>query len=74
MKNEHIVKQPNALLTFIGEQDAEAFAAAILAVCEKWTDEETDGSRELSLRSETFYETGSLTSCIVLGYKKEMDK
>ena len=56
--------QPNALLTFIGEQDIEFFCAAIRGVADLGS-EESGGSRELSLRAEG--------DRIVVGYKKEMD-
>lgn len=41
-------KQPNALLTFAGEQDVEFFAAAMEAVADK-ASQESGGSRELSI-------------------------
>ena len=66
MKNENQdkVKQPNALLTFAGEQDAEALATAILAVVDKWNDE-NGGSREISVRAHN--------DRVIIGFKKEMD-
>ena len=58
------VTQPNALLTFAGEQDVEAFATAIIAVADKWK-EESGGSREISVRAHN--------DRLVVGFKKEMD-
>ena len=58
------VAQPNALLTFTGEQDVEFFRAALKGVADLGSDE-SGGSRELSLRAEG--------DRIVVGYKKEMD-
>lgn len=57
-------KQPNALLTFAGEQDCNAFSVVCLAIAED-NKNETGGSRELSVRAEG--------DRIVIGYKKEMD-
>ena len=56
--------QPNALLTFAGEQDIEFFRAALEGVAGLGA-EESGGSRELSVRAEN--------GRIVVGYKKEMD-
>lgn len=55
--------QVNALLTFAGEQDADFFGVVCKAVCE-FSQDETGGSRELSIRAED--------NRIVIGYKKEM--
>lgn len=57
-------KQPNALLTFAGEQDCTAFSVICRAMEEAWQNE-SGGSRELSVRAEG--------DRIVIGYKKEMD-
>lgn len=57
-------KQPNALLTFAGEQDCNAFSIVCRALTED-NEDETGGSRELSIRAEG--------DRIVIGYKKEMD-
>ena len=56
-------KQPNALLTFVGEQDVDFFGVVCRSVCE-YSMDETGGSRELSVRAEG--------DRIVLGYKKEL--
>lgn len=56
-------KQPNALLTFAGEQDLCAFGVVCKAMDDEWR-EESGGSRELSLRA--------VGDRIVIGYKKEM--
>lgn len=58
------VEHPNALLTFVGEQDIEFFCAAVRGVADLGT-EESGGSRELSLRAEG--------NRIIVGYKKEMN-
>ena len=55
--------QPNALLTFAGEQDVDFFSAAMKGVSELSL-EESGGSRELSIRAEGGH--------IVVGYKKEL--
>lgn len=62
--SEKVKKQPNALLTFVGEQDTEFFATVLCAVSDKASDE-AGGSRELSVRAEG--------ERIVIGYKKELD-
>ena len=59
-----VKKQPNALLTFIGEQDLEFFGVVCKSVSE-FSQDETGGSRELSVRAEG--------DRIVIGYKKEMN-
>lgn len=69
MKNtevkEILVKaQPNALLTFAGEQDATAFGVVCEALEDHWQ-EESGGSRELSVRA--------VGDRIVIGYKKELN-
>lgn len=56
-------KQPNALLTFCGEQDATAFSVVCRAMEDLWM-EDTGGSRELSVRAENGH--------IIIGYKKEL--
>lgn len=56
-------KQPNALLTFTGEQDAFAFSVVCKALEEEWQ-EESGGSRELSVRAENGH--------IIIGYKKDL--
>ena len=56
-------KQPNALLTFVGEQDATAFSVVCAALEDRWQ-EESGGSRELSVRAEG--------DRIIIGYKKEL--
>ena len=61
---EHNTHQPNALLTFAGEQDIDFFVAALKGVSELGQDY-SGGSRELSIRAEG--------GNIVLGYKKELD-
>lgn len=61
-KTTKTVAQPNALLTFAGEQDIEFFRAALRGVADLGS-EESGGSRELSLRTEG--------DRIVVGYKKE---
>ena len=43
--------QPNALLTFVGEQDATAFSVVCDAIEDRWQ-EESGGSRELSVRAD----------------------
>ena len=63
-KTMRAVAQPNALLTFAGEQDVEFFRAALKGVADLGADE-SGGSRELSLRA--------VGDRIVIGYKKEMD-
>lgn len=63
-KTTKTVAQPNALLTFAGEQDIEFFRAALRGVADLGS-EESGGSRELSLRVEG--------DRIVVGYKREMD-
>jgi hypothetical protein len=57
--------QPNALLTFVGEQDATAFSIVCKAVEEQLGQEESGGSRELSVRAED--------GRIIVGYKKEIN-
>lgn len=63
-KTTKTVAQPNALLTFVGEQDIEFFCAAMRGVVDLGS-EESGGSRELSLRAEG--------NRIVVGYKRETD-
>ena len=62
-KEEHNPTQPNALLTFTGEQDAEFFASALMAAANKGADE-SGGSREISARADG--------NNIVIGYKKNL--
>ena len=50
----------NALLTFSGEQDCTAFATVCAAMEDKWQ-EESGGSRELSVRA--------VGDRIIIGYK-----
>lgn len=57
-------KQPNALLTFAGEQDAEYLIAALQGACDLGAND-SGGSRELSVRGESDH--------LVVGYKKELD-
>lgn len=57
-------KQPNALLTFAGEQDAEYLIAALKGASDLGQND-SGGSRELSVRAEA--------GTIVVGYKKELD-
>jgi len=57
-------KQPNALLTFAGEQDAEYLIAALKGVSDLGQ-EDSGGSREISVRGEG--------DRIVIGWKKELD-
>ena len=63
-KPDRIVRQPNALLTFTGEQDIDFFVAALNGAAELGRDN-GGGSRDLSIRAEG--------GDIVLGYKKELD-
>ena len=63
-KPENKPHQPNALLTFTGEQDAEYFAVALKAAAE-FSQDGCGGAREVSIRAEG--------GNIVLGYKKELD-
>ena len=63
-KTTKTAAQPNALLTFVGEQDIEFFCAAMRGVADLGS-EESGGSRELSLRAEG--------DRIVVGYKRETD-
>lgn len=63
-KTTRDAEQPNALLTFVGEQDIEFFCAAMRGVADLGS-EESGGSRELSLRAEG--------DRIVVGYKRETD-
>lgn len=63
-KTVRTVEQPNALLTFVGEQDIEFFCAAMRGVADLGS-EESGGSRELSLRAEG--------DRIVIGYKRKTD-
>jgi hypothetical protein len=63
-KTTRAAEQPNALLTFAGEQDIEFFCAAMRGVVDLGS-EESGGSRELSLRAEG--------DRIVVGYKRETD-
>lgn len=56
-------EQPNALLTFVGEQDATAFSVVCDAIEDRWQ-KESGGSRELSVRAEG--------DRIIIGYKKEL--
>lgn len=63
-KPDRIASQPNALLTFTGEQDAYFFSAVLKGAAELGQDD-SGGSRELSIRAEG--------GNIVLGYKKELD-
>lgn len=64
MAKETNVKQPNALLTFAGEQDVVFFAAAIREVA-NMVSCESGGSREVSVRAEN--------GNIVLGYKVNLN-
>lgn len=64
IKVRKVVGQPNALVTFAGEQDVEYFAAALGGLAEK-ASEESGGSREISLRAED--------GRIVVGYKQELN-
>lgn len=63
-KERKVVAQPNALVTFAGEQDVEYFAAALDGIAEK-ASEESGGSREISLRVED--------GRIVVGYKRALN-
>lgn len=54
----------NALLTFAGEQDALFFAKALESAVEL-SQEDSGGSREISVRAER--------DRLVVGYKKELD-
>lgn len=63
-KTTKAVVQPNALLTFAGEQDIEFFCAVLRGVADLGS-EASGGSRELSLRAEG--------DRIVVGYKRETD-
>ena len=64
VESTRVKRQPNALLTFAGEQDSEFLATALAAVSDKAA-EESGGSRELSVRAEGGH--------IIVGYKKELD-
>ena len=64
VKKVLVKAQPNALLTFAGEQDATAFGVVCEALEDRWQ-QESGGSRELSVLA--------VGDRIVIGYKKELN-